>query len=147
MSVSETVELGRLLTEEEWNDVVSTARQLFHAKGRVRQEGAFRSWTNGNLQLMVEPSGDGNRLRMRTTYGSSPRAVPVFGAMAAALIAFALAAGLTNSDWAADRGPGLLQFGGLMLAVLALYSARLFVWARRRRQQFQEIGERLLKGG
>ncbi len=147
VGVSETVELGRLVTDDEWNDVVSTARQLFHAKGRVRQEGAFRSWTNGNLQLMLEPSGDGNRLRMRTTYGNSPNAVPLLGAIAAAFIAFALAGGLGGSGWWAAQHPDrIFLFGGVTLAVLGAYSARLFLWARRRRDQFQQLGERLTKG-
>src|SRR6185503_9155722 len=72
VGVSLTANLGRQLSEHEWQQLVVDLRETFDARGRVREEGAFRQWTNGNLQVMVEPTPDGNQVRMRTFKQDGP---------------------------------------------------------------------------
>ena len=70
LGVGRTVELGRRLSEEEWERLVVDLRETFDARGTVRQEGSFRQWTNGNLQALVEPTATGHRVRLRTMNAS-----------------------------------------------------------------------------
>jgi len=55
------------LTDAEWERLVADLRRTFDAKGKVEVQGRLRSWTNGSLQLHVEPEDSGYTVRMRTT--------------------------------------------------------------------------------
>lgn len=67
IGVGRTVELDRKLSEDEWDRLVVDARETFDARGTTRQDGSLRQWTNGNLQILLEPIPTGQRIRMRTT--------------------------------------------------------------------------------
>ncbi|HEX9886603.1 MAG TPA: hypothetical protein VGA70_08950, partial [Longimicrobiales bacterium] len=56
IGVGRTVHLGRKLTDAEWNRLVVDLRETFNAVGTVREQGAFRTWSNGNLQALLEPT-------------------------------------------------------------------------------------------
>ncbi len=71
LGVGRTVELGRKLTDEEWDHLVVDLRETFDARGQVRQDGSLRQWTNGNLQALLEPTPTGDRLRLRTMNGNA----------------------------------------------------------------------------
>ena len=71
VGVGRTVTLDRRLTDEEWERLVVDLRETFDARGVVRTDGAFRQWTNGNLQVLVEPDGAGQRIRLRTLRGGA----------------------------------------------------------------------------
>src|SRR5215217_4781652 len=71
IGVGRTVELDRNLSNEEWERLVVDLRQTFDARGVIRQEGSLRSWTNGNLQVLLEPTSTGQRLRFKTVKGSA----------------------------------------------------------------------------
>src|SRR5688572_29338664 len=64
IAVGRTVELERKMTDEEWERLVVDLRETFDAKGTVRHEGSLRQWTNGNLQVLLEPTAKGHRLRL-----------------------------------------------------------------------------------
>src|SRR5512139_1975656 len=66
LGVARTVALPRRLTEDEWERLVVQLRETFNARGVLRSEGSFRSWSNGNLQVLLEPDGAGQRVRFRT---------------------------------------------------------------------------------
>src|SRR5262245_34338687 len=59
LGAARTVRLERKMTEAEWEQLVVTLRETFNARGVIRIEGSFRSWSNGNLQCLVEPDGEG----------------------------------------------------------------------------------------
>src|SRR5216110_411875 len=71
IGVARTVNLNRLLTDEEWERLVVQLREVFNARGRTRSEGSLRQWTNGNLQVLLEPTDTGHRLRFRTVHGAA----------------------------------------------------------------------------
>ena len=141
IGVGERIERERKLTDAEWDRLVVAARDTFHAKGRQRSEGAFRQWTNGNLQVLLEPGERGHRLRLQTTNQNaqglmmSGLAMAGFAAVAATSSLFAVAA----------KGEKLLLLGGLLgmlgLVVLAAGTVRLPGWAARRRTQFRALAE------
>src|SRR5471030_904607 len=73
IGVGRTIDLDRKLTEDEWDRLVVDLRETFDARGTVRQEGSFRQWTNGNLQVLVEPTATGSRVRL-STFNQTSRA-------------------------------------------------------------------------
>jgi hypothetical protein len=138
IGVGRTTELPRRLTADEWNRLVVDLRMTFDAKGKIREEGAFRQWTNGNLQALLEPSGDGERLRLRTTKGTA-RPYMAMGSMMMGLSAALGLASLFGA--AAGRDPVTIGFVGL--AFFAAGRFGLSGWARTRQRQMEEVIERV----
>lgn len=141
VGVGRTLELPRRLTEREWEQLVVDLRETFDAKGRVRVEGGFRQWTNGNLQVLVEPSGDGQRVRMRTLHGSA-RGMLMGGVTMASLAAVLYGATIVTGSPATDPSSltTILAFAAVLLGGGAI---RLPGWARRRQQQMDAIAARV----
>ena len=137
--VGRSVALERRLSTDEWERLVVKVRETFDARGNVKSEGGLRQWTNGNLQVLVEPTEHGDRLQMRTVNASAQTAIMVgVGVMAVpALVAVvALVAGLPDfSERLRDLAP--LELMGA--ATLGVGIARLRGWARTRLQQMDEI--------
>jgi len=140
VGVGRSVDLPRPLTDEEWNRLVVDLRMTFDAKGKIRQEGAFRQWTNGNLQALLEPTASGERLRLRTVKGSAMPGMGVGGAMMVGAAIGGMIAFFTGTAAAA-----------VDLSMLAATGAALFGyariplpnWARTREQQMEDVIERL----
>ncbi|MES2179007.1 MAG: hypothetical protein V4550_14195 [Gemmatimonadota bacterium] len=139
VGVGRTVELDRKLSDEEWERLVIDLRETFDAKGRLTHEGSFRQWTNGNLQVLVEPTGTGQRVRFRTFKADAQAwmmgGIGMIGLAAATAIAAALGGSAGTSTVA--------QLGVIGAGVFAIGALRLPGWARLRRRQMEEIGERL----
>ena len=140
VGVERTVHLPRRLSEEEWERLVVALRETFDARGVVRQEGSLRQWRNGNLQALLEPTDDGQRVRLRTYKGNAP------GLMTAGLGLFgvaatAITAAVMRSDPEMVTRFAVMAAGGAGL--LGVTAASLFPWARRRREQMAEIAARI----
>ena len=140
IGVGRTVDLPRPLTDQEWNSLVVDLRETFDAKGKIRDEGPFRQWTNSNLQALIEPTETGQRLRLRTLKGT---ARPYQGMGAAFMIA-GMGAGIASFLGMASD-PTLFPLFGVMGAAFFL-SSRLTVprWAQMRSRQFEDIIARLI---
>jgi hypothetical protein len=134
IGVGRTVELGRKLTDDEWERLVVDLRETFDARGRLKEEGSFRQWTNGNLQALLEPTTTGHRLRLRTIK-SEARPYLIGGVGMLAFTAYALL-----------RGGGLaeMSFAIIGVGLIGWMAIRLPAWARERRQQMEEIATRLI---
>ncbi|NOT06955.1 MAG: hypothetical protein HOP28_01995 [Gemmatimonadales bacterium] len=143
LGVERTVDLDRRLSEAEWERLVVDLRETFDARGTVGHEGTLRSWTNGNLHALLEPTATGHRVRFRTVKGDAR------GLMVGGLAV--LAAGAVGLIMAAVRGTGadagllsalgvLATMGAAMFGVGAL---RLPSWARLRQRQMEEVAGRL----
>jgi hypothetical protein len=143
IGVGRTIELDRKLSEDEWEQLVVDLRETFDARGVVRHEGSLRSWTNGNLQALLEPTATGHRLRLRTVKGDARSMIfgglAMVGAATATLVLTAL------------RGPvsdiGMLSswslLGAMGLGMVGMGALRLPRWARIRREQMEGVAERL----
>src|SRR5216117_1440847 len=94
IGVARTVDLNRRLTDEEWERLVVQLREVFNARGRTRADGSLRQWTNGNLQVLLEPTETGHRLRFRTVHGAARASIAagfaVLGAAGVAAVASAV---------------------------------------------------------
>src|SRR5439155_21320891 len=75
--------------------LVVQLREVFNARGRTRSDGALRQWTNGNLQVLLEPTATCHRLRFGTMHGAARASV---GAGLAALGVTATIAIVTALD-------------------------------------------------
>ena len=72
IGVERVVPLPRRITDEEWERIVVELREVFDARGVVKQEGSLRHWRNGNLQALLEPTDGAQRIRLRTFKGDAP---------------------------------------------------------------------------
>ena len=139
-----TLELPRRLTEFEWEELVMDLRTTFNARGRIRQEGAFRSWTNGNLQFLLEPKGEGSRLVMKTVKGSARQYVGAgLGFMLMGLvIGFAAVLG-GKLDTDLSIVTLMILLGGLSMFLVPRFSVP--QWANLRKEQMRGVGARVLE--
>ena len=144
IGVARTVELDRKLTDDEWDRLVADLRDTFFARGVVRHEGSLRSWHNGNLQVMLEPTATGQRLRMRTLKGDARGLIGGgigMAGMGSAFFTIAAAAGALG-DTGFLAAVGALVAGGIgMFSVGALGLPR---WARLRQRQMDAIADRIV---
>ena len=140
IGVGRTVSLQRRLTDEEWERLVVDLRETFDARGRLKDEGAFRQWTNGNLQALLEPTSTGHQLRLKTMKGDSyamiSAGLAVLGFGAFMVIAKELFGGASN------LAPAML-LGLAGSAMVGLGALRLPGWAKLRQKQMEEIAARL----
>lgn len=141
IGVGHTIQLDRPLTDEEWQRLVVDLRETFDARGRLRDDGPFKQWTNGNLEVLLEPTTTGQRLRMRTLKGSALR----FMSMGAIFLALGIF--LTIDASMQGNVPNSLLGAAFPLAMgigfIGSNVLRLPGWARLRRKQMQEVAERL----
>jgi len=144
IGAARTVRLERRMTDEEWERLVVDLRETFEARGVVRSEGSLRQWSNGNLQVLLEPDGDAQRVRFRTVRGNS-RAMMFLGlGLVGASAATFLAAVLTGS---VPAGEAIARVGSLAFAgagAFALGAIPLPRWARLRKQQMDDLADRLM---
>lgn len=143
LGVGRTVKLDRRLTDDEWERLVVDLRETFEARGVVRTDGSFRQWTNGNLQVLVEPDGAGQQIRLRTLRGGAREMMMVglglFGVAGVSTLA-AVLTGSVDAVTAIERVAGMAAVGG---GLFALSAFRLPSWAKLRRRQMDEIADRL----
>ena len=139
VGVGRIVDLGRQLSEAEWERLVVDLRETFDARGRVRYDGPFRQWTNGNLQALLEPTASGHRVRLQTVKGNSLGLMTLglgFVAVSAAVLVIGM---MTAGDPLSSAGT-LAVMGA---AMFGLGAVRLPGWARLRRRQMEAVAARL----
>ena len=141
IGISRTVNLNRRLTTEEWERLVVQLREVFNARGVTRTDGSLRQWTNGNLQVLLEPTETGHRLRFGTLHGGATSMIGAglvaFGG--AGIVAIVTAAGGHLGD--AAVGIGFIMLAGL--GMIASGALRLPRWARLRGRQMDAIATQM----
>jgi hypothetical protein len=133
--VGRTVDLPRAPTDREWGILVAELREIFAAHGRDSSAGEVRSWHNGQLRVVIEPTETGYRLRMRTR---KTDAMPVM-AIGLIFLIYAMLA-LVGPEGAAVA-EGILFALGAALA-LSVNAVRLNSWASLRSEQMEQIAVR-----
>ena len=141
--VGHTVYLDRKLTDEEWERFIVDVRETFNARGTMTSHGSLKQWSNGNLQVLLEPTDAGHRVRFKTVKGDAPgmlggglviSAAAVIGEMTAVLTGVAHDVGLVASF-------GVL--GAVGIGAAASTALRLPRWVRARKAQMEELGARV----
>src|SRR5467141_2078004 len=141
IGVARTVDLNRRLTDDEWERLVVQLREVFNARGRTRSEGSLRQWTNGNLQVLFEPTETGHRLRFRTTHGAARASI---GAGLAVLGVTAIVA-VSGAIWGTlgDAASGIALMAAAGVGMIASGALRLPRWARLRERQMEALAARV----
>jgi hypothetical protein len=142
VGIERTIELQRRLTEDEWERLVVELREVFGARGTVSSSGSFRQWTQGNLQALLEPTQNGQRLRLRTTKGSFPTSMAAGGMMLFAGIFTAVATSLAG-HFAGAAAIDAAIFSAVGTGIVGTAALRLPGWARLRGEQMEAITTRL----
>ncbi len=137
IGVERSVALDRALTDEAWERLVVRLRETFHASGTATSHGSLRQWTNGNLQVLVEPTATGHRLRLATLKRSARASMTSGLAVAGMGGAVAIASATAGHVAAGLPGVALLLAAGM--AIFAGGALPVPGWARRRGRQFEEI--------
>jgi hypothetical protein len=141
--VGHTVHLARKLTDEEWERFIAEVRETFNAGGTMTSQGSLKQGSNGNLQVLLEPTEAGHRVRFKTVKGTAPgtlagglviSAVSLIGETTAVLTGVAHDVGLVASF-------GVL--GALGIGMAATVALGLPRWVRARRAQMEELGARV----
>ena len=144
VGVGVTIDLGRKLSDEEWERFVADLRETFDARGTLRSEGSLRHWANGNLQAHLEPSATGHRIRLRTVKGDA-RGLIIggIGMLSFATVALVAAAlrGVVGADVGFMSSLAILATGGA--GMFGIGALRLPGWARLRRRQMEEVAARI----
>src|SRR5213596_1588559 len=141
IGVARTVNLNRLLTDEEWERLVVQLREVFNARGRTRSEGSLRQWTNGNLQVLLEPTDTGHRLRFGTVHGAARAAIGAgFGVLGVAAIV-----GVSGAIWGTlgDAMSGIALMVAAGVGMIVSGALRLPRWARLRERQMEALATRV----
>lgn len=141
IGVQRAVALNRWLSDAEWEQLVVQLRDTFEAKGRIQSYGSLREWTNGNLQVLLEPTQKGHRLRLRTIKGGARTSITIGLIALAAAAGFALT-GALSGDLAGSL-PDVLTFVAAGLGAIGVGAIQLPRWARLRGTQMEEIAVRL----
>jgi hypothetical protein len=142
IGVGLTAKLGRRLSDEEWQRLVVDLRETFDARGSVREEGAFRQWTNGNLQVLLEPTPDGNQIRLRTSKEDA-RAFVGIGLAFIALAVVAFAGKVIGGADLANTLQRVLPLGFIGGGLAMFGAIRVPRWASERRAQMASVVARL----
>ena len=141
--VGHTVQLARKITDEEWERFIVAVRETFNARGTMTSQGSLKQWSNGNLQVLLEPTDAGHRVRFRTVKGNAPgmlsagllaSAVSVIGETTAVLTGVAHDVGLVASF-------GVL--GAIGIGAVATTALGLPRWVSARKAQMEELGARV----
>lgn len=140
LGVGRTVELGRRMSDEEWERLVVDLRETFDARGSIRSDGSLKQWTNGNLQALLEPTTSGHRLRLRTTLGVARAYMTMGLGLAGIGVATALATLIPGSGGDLSAVASLVGLGAGLFAIGAI---RLPGWAATRRRQMEAVAARL----
>ena len=141
IGVSRTVNLNRRLTDDEWERLVVQLREVFNARGRTRSEGSLRQWSNGNLQVLLEPTDSGHRLRFGTIHGAARGAIGMGVVMLGVTAIAVIATALNGTFAAAIPGLSVLAAGGA--AFIASGALRLPRWARIRQKQMDALATKV----
>jgi hypothetical protein len=141
--VGHTVHLARKLTEEEWERFIVDVRETFNARGTMSSQGSLRQWSNGNLQVLLEPTDAGHRVRFKTVKGVAPGTIVGGLLLTTAGVIGEVTAVLTG----VAHDLGLVSFFGVVGAIgigaAATTALRLPDWVQARKVQMEELGERV----
>ena len=141
--VGHTVHLARKLTDEEWERFIVDVRETFNARGTMTSQGSLKQWSNGNLQVMLEPTEAGHRVRFKTVKGNAPGIFGVGLVMTAVAAVGEITAVLTGVAHDVGLVASFGVLGAIGIAAAATTALRLPGWVGTRKTQMEELGARV----
>jgi hypothetical protein len=138
--VGHTVHLARKLTDEEWERFIVEVRETFNARGTMTSQGSLKQWSNGNLQVLLEPTDAGHRVRFKTVKGDAPGTLGVGLVMSAVSVIGEMTAVLTGVAHDVGLVASLGFLGAMGIGAAATTALRLPRWVSARKAQMEELG-------
>ena len=147
IGVARSIELPGTFSDQDWEQLVVDLRRTFRAKGKIKQEGSLREWSNGNLQALVEPTPTGYELRLETKKGNMVGFL--YGGVSYILLAVILLFVLTLNPDTGQTFAFLMSglFAVLGVAAVAAIGFTQPRWARNRERQMEAICKRAVSLG
>jgi hypothetical protein len=143
ISVERVVALPRAVTDSDWGRLVSECRSTFGAHGRIETSGRLRDWSHGGLHVSIEPTADGELLRLREL-SARAEALGFVSVVAGSMgVLFSGAIALTGQPAKALVFASV--FGSVALVAYVTNRLRLPRWARDRERQLDAIAERAVR--
>jgi hypothetical protein len=139
VGVSRVVDLPRAPTDREWEQLISLFRTTLGHQGVATTSGGLRDWSVGTLHICVEPTANGEQLRLSTVKADAM----ILNGLGTVLGLFSLVMGAVVAG-AGKPNKALVvlgMFGGMALIPFALNLIRLPRWARKRERQFETIAK------
>jgi hypothetical protein len=140
--VGHTVHLARKLTDEEWERFIVEVRETFNAQGTMTTQGSLKQWSNGNLQVSLEPTEAGHRVRFKTVKGNAPWILGAGLLMTAASWVGEVTAVLTGVAHDVGLVASFGVLGAIGIGAVATTALKLPRWVRERNAQMEELGAR-----
>lgn len=140
VGVGRTIELDRTLTDDEWERLVVDLRETFDARGTMTRDGSLRQWTNGSLQVLLEPTASGQRIRLRTVKESARAWIRGGSILSVVAAIVALSASVSGSH---NNMVIAADIAALAAGQFAIGAMQLPGWVRLRRKQMTEIAQRM----
>jgi hypothetical protein len=135
-TVERTVPLARNLSDREWEWLVAELRTTFGGKGEVSVQGGMRAWTYGRVQVFIDQTQTGYRLRL-SDVNAGAGAIVLGGAIVAlALMIFVVLLGKTDAGFKFIVPAMFATLGGGLMLGSALSLPK---WARRQRDGMLHI--------
>jgi hypothetical protein len=111
---------------------------MFGVQGQTKTEGALREWSDGNLHISVEPSANGNQLRVNDRKDD---AVAINGAGFLLIVVGVVLGAFLAATGKPGTAGGVLGFFGA-ISLIPFFAANLIrtpAWARERERQIEAI--------
>lgn len=130
------------LRERDWERLVARLQVLVDAKGKEKRTGDLRTWRHGDLRVIAEPVGTGERITFAARKGSA-------GALAWPGLLWLFACGMLASVLAVFGDPSRRVLAALVTGVagalvgVGLEWWRLRRWAAERQRQLAAVAESL----
>ncbi len=137
IGLSRVVALPRAPTEREWEQWITYCRTTFGVQGVATASGGLRTWSHGNLHVAVEPTAQGEQLRLSAQNDAAValNALGILlGGMSLLMSAVVAAAGKPDKALAV-----LGLFGGIAVTAVATNVLRAPRWARDRERQLTAV--------
>lgn len=144
VTVGRSVDLPGTFTDEDWNALIVDLNDTFHAQGQVQVDGAMRRWRVGNLQILVQPSENGHRLRLQSM-NENQRAILASSTMLLGMsLFFMLVFAAKGKVTELPELAFLVGFALLGLGVYGVPAIKLPRWQKLRGEQMDGLAERAL---
>jgi hypothetical protein len=135
-TVERTVPLARNLSDREWEWLVAELRTTFGGKGEVSVQGGMRAWTYGRVQVFIDQTQTGYRLRLSDVNAGAGAIVLGGAILALALMIFVVLLGKTDAGFKFIVPAMFATLGGGLMLGSALSLPK---WARRQRDGMLHI--------
>lgn len=135
-SVGSVVPLPRNPTDREWELLIAELRTTFGGKGVVTSHGGLREWSHGRVQVYIEPTATGHRLRL--TDSSAAMGAIVLGGffLAFALLILVVLLGKDHVDSRLAVPAFFTLIGGSLVAGGVVSAPK---WAREQERRMEYI--------